>query len=429
MVQAYDSRLPWSRTPTTQAELDEILDKHKAFLEGRAWGQRALLVRRDMSELALDGRDLSGLDLTGASFAHAQLVGTNFKNSILFCCNLGRADLRGAILRRADLRGASLRGADLTDADLFQADMRDGAIAEKTRSGDLKMVVVDEASDMGGATLVRANLTEAKMAGVIGFQTDFTDAVMKNCSLVRADLRNAKLDGANLEGSDLQGADLRGASLKNVIMVNAKTAMAEIAGADMSGRIDEQSVGKSMDALPAMIPVLLQRHARYVQSNGAEGAPLDVSGFDLRKSDALAGHVLTGMKANGAVLVGMDLSGASLQGACFEGADLRYCNFAGADLRGANLKSARLNQAKLTGADLSALPFGSGRFFPTRLNDVQARFADFSGAKLARAVFIGADLSEADFTGADIRDAKFDLTKLDEAVGLRLPPTAIASNA
>ena len=44
---------------------------------------------------------------------------------------------------------------------------------------------------------------------------------------------------------------------------------------------------------------------------------------------------------------------------------------------------------------------------------VEACFADFSGANLARAVFTGGNLTEADFTGAELRDAKFDSAKLD----------------
>jgi uncharacterized protein YjbI with pentapeptide repeats len=37
-----------------------------------------------------------------------------------------------------------------------------------------------------------ANLERAKMTGAIAVQADFTDAIMKGCRLVRANLRQAR---------------------------------------------------------------------------------------------------------------------------------------------------------------------------------------------------------------------------------------------
>ena len=67
----------------TTGKLQEILDKHKKWLNEEEGGERA---------------DLRGADLR-------------------------RSDLRGADLRCAELRGADLRGADLSDADLRGADL------------------------------------------------------------------------------------------------------------------------------------------------------------------------------------------------------------------------------------------------------------------------------------------------------------------
>ena len=74
-------------------QLDEILEKHKKWLNDEPGGERA--------------------DLRGAN---------------LFRANLFRADLRGAYLRGANLHGANLfganlRGADLRGADLFGANL------------------------------------------------------------------------------------------------------------------------------------------------------------------------------------------------------------------------------------------------------------------------------------------------------------------
>ena len=64
-------------------KLDEILLRHKQWIENEGGGRRA---------------DLQDADLQDA--------------------DLQDADLRGADLRRADLQGADLRGADLQGADL-----------------------------------------------------------------------------------------------------------------------------------------------------------------------------------------------------------------------------------------------------------------------------------------------------------------------
>ena len=75
----------------TQSELNEILEKHRKWLNDEEGGERA---------------DLSGANLSGANLSGA---------------NLSWADLSGADLSGANLRGANLRGADLRRANLSGA--------------------------------------------------------------------------------------------------------------------------------------------------------------------------------------------------------------------------------------------------------------------------------------------------------------------
>ena len=78
-------------------QLNEILEKHKKWLNDEPGGERA---------------DLYGADLYGADLYGANLYGANLRE----------ADLRGADLRRANLREADLRGADLYEASLLGAE-------------------------------------------------------------------------------------------------------------------------------------------------------------------------------------------------------------------------------------------------------------------------------------------------------------------
>ena len=68
---------------------------------------------------------------------------------------------------------------------------------------------------LDGTDLTGANLERSKLSGVIAVRADFTDAIMKDCKLVRANLKQASMSGANLAGADLSGADLSGADMRD----------------------------------------------------------------------------------------------------------------------------------------------------------------------------------------------------------------------
>ena len=71
-----------------QEELQEILDAHKKWINGKDGGARANLSGADLSDANLIGANLSGADLIGANLIGANLIG---------------ADLSGANLIEADL--------------------------------------------------------------------------------------------------------------------------------------------------------------------------------------------------------------------------------------------------------------------------------------------------------------------------------------
>src|SRR5262249_44205281 len=159
--------------------------------------------------------------------------------------------------------------------------------------------------------LANANLSNAQLAGAVATYTDFRDAVMRGCKLVRADLRHADLSGANLQDADLSGADLRGADLRGAVLVHTVMAEIEDEGADFSRPLTDKPAGRPLSELPAPLSALIAEHKLWVESFGAAGRKLDLSGFDLRGAGGLAGAALAMMKANGAVLFGLDLDGAA----------------------------------------------------------------------------------------------------------------------
>lgn len=122
-------------------ELKEILEKHKAWFEGRKGGECA----------DLTGADLHGVNLCGAILWGASLYGANFSDVSLCSANLCGADLRNAVLCNANLRNASLccadlLGADLRGADLHNADLRDANLLKAKNIPFIPMSCPDSGS-------------------------------------------------------------------------------------------------------------------------------------------------------------------------------------------------------------------------------------------------------------------------------------------
>jgi uncharacterized protein YjbI with pentapeptide repeats len=111
--------------------------------------------------------------------------------------------------------------------------------------------------------------------------------------------------------------------MRNVVLTNRVMALTETAGADMTGALT--SAGRRQAALRARRAARAADRASrgWVRTSGAEGFPLDLSGYDLRKASAVAHGQLTALKALNAVFYGLNLEGAWLQAAQLVGADLR----------------------------------------------------------------------------------------------------------
>lgn len=124
-------------------ELEEILRKHKLWLDGQEGGVRA----------DLRGANLKGANLLGANLEFAKLRGANLRGA-----NLRHANLRDASLWGADLEAANLRGADLESAKLWGADLEDASL----RGADLRWAYLENAN------LRNTDLRDAKLWGTTG---------------------------------------------------------------------------------------------------------------------------------------------------------------------------------------------------------------------------------------------------------------------
>jgi len=99
---------------------------------------------------------------------------------------------------------------------------------------------------------------------------------------------------------------------------------------------EEKRPGASPGTLAEALRLVLEAHREWVESTGARGQQLDLSGADLAGAD----------------FHGAKFSGANLQGACFDMANMKDTAFAGADFHGAefdDLTGAKFKRAELTG--------------------------------------------------------------------------------
>ena len=157
--------------------LEEILDKHEKWLKHKEGGEKAKLIRADLSFV-----DLRGVDLINADLRFSNLRGANLINA-----NLIRANLSHTNLRNANLSYTSLNGAELSYADLCEVDLND--------------------SDLSNTKLKHAGLVKSNL---------------RNTTLYYANLNHAQLTEADLTSADLSYANLMGANLQSAILDNVR---------------------------------------------------------------------------------------------------------------------------------------------------------------------------------------------------------------
>ncbi len=112
----------------SQEELNELLRKHKLWLEGKEGGERLVIINYNLSGSNLRGSNLRGSDLSWSNLSESDLSGSNLRGSDLSWSNLSESDLSGSNLTGSDLswsnlRGSNLRGSDLTGSDLRESNL------------------------------------------------------------------------------------------------------------------------------------------------------------------------------------------------------------------------------------------------------------------------------------------------------------------
>ena len=242
-----------------------------------------------------------------------------------------------------------------------------------------------------------------KLSGVVAVKADFTDAVMKDCKLVRANLRQATLKGADLAGADLAGADVSGADLRDAVLVGAKTTGWTFGRGRHGRRPDRPAGGRPVETLP--FDEMLRAHALWCETSGAQGTPSSFNGADLRGLKSIRGLNLTALSAQRRHPLRPRHGGRPIAGRVpAGGGPARLQPAPGGPARRAAEARQALG-ADLREAQLGPLVITHDRILPVDMTEAVLRNADLSGADLRHACLKRADLTRARFLGAQVRHA------------------------
>lgn len=212
----------------------------------------AILTDAAFSDCAMRGANLSAVEAAGASFAGsdltdaslmkaklagADLSGVTLENSVALDADLTRADLSGARLTKVVFMKATLDEAVLDRAELFrsvflQASMnrisareavlsRCALVDSQLRDGDFTGADFSDTGSVGGAVY-----DGSVMRDLVAARSGWHAA-----SMVRVDLTAARLDGADLGKADLTDANLTRASLRRAVLVETVLAGADATAA------------------------------------------------------------------------------------------------------------------------------------------------------------------------------------------------------
>lgn len=234
-----------SQALLTGADLTGAKAEQARFIDAQAAGLKAVGARftgADLSGAHLVGADLTRAELTQARLVRTDLESATLQGAVLQGCQGTRldcqgADLRGAVLAHAELTGARFEAAHLDNTDFRAANLRGASFSD---AQGVKPVFagadLSESKASGGAVLLEADFSGARLTGARWTDCDLGKAVFVKANLDHAELRgsrfadasfrlasakHAALDRADLTRANLQGLNAFKASLREATLVCA----------------------------------------------------------------------------------------------------------------------------------------------------------------------------------------------------------------
>ncbi len=248
--------------------------------------------------------------------------------------SLSGTDLSGLDLGGADLTGIDLQGAILHDVNFSNCILTQAILRKADCSGSDFSQSTMEGADLSAAMFEKCDLSKARAANLLAKRTLFQEARAAGADFSGADMENADFNGAVLEAAVFSKA-----SIPRIRLHAANLKKADFSAANMlNSRADAGT-----DATGAKFK------SADMSLSGWRGATLqDADMSHARLKNANMGHCIL----RGARLDHLDAEDAKFFKADLEGAHLSAANLSNSCLRRANLKAAHLETALLHGADI-----------------------------------------------------------------------------
>ncbi len=209
-------------------DTDMVIDKDMTL------GETSINLRgRDLRYARLDRSDLHQADMTGADLEGASLQLADLRGVKMACNDIGtlllggdgeaakctrarRANFSRANLTEARLAGVDLQGSIFDDAEMTGADLSQGLMKGTRFNGTQLGRAELSGGSFHGASFLGAHLQGSNLAGAKMLLADLKSASLIGAFMMHAQLEGASLDNADLTAADLQQARLHGASLAHV---------------------------------------------------------------------------------------------------------------------------------------------------------------------------------------------------------------------
>ena len=164
--------------------LEEILNKHKKWLNGEIGGEKADLSNTDLRHVDLRGINLTSVNLRSADLSYASLsctdlsyadlIDTDLFHADLSCTNLSNANLNRADLSATNFNNANLKYANLKDIKYnectsffaLQCPEKGSFIGYKKARGKIVELLITEDAKRSSATTRKCRCSKAKVLSI-----------------------------------------------------------------------------------------------------------------------------------------------------------------------------------------------------------------------------------------------------------------------
>lgn len=165
------------------------------------------------------------------------------------------------------------------------------------------------------------------------------------------------------------------------------------------------------------LTIVLDRHKKWLESNGEDGDIADLCDMDMSCAD-FSYRDFREVNFSRSDLRHSNFSSANLRKTVFHKSILGYVEFTNADLSESDLSHSNLSYAGLSETKLNHANLCNAFLFTTNLRGSDLTCADLTNAALFSANFTGANFDKTKLSSTYLAQTVFSLTDLSNAIGL-----------